>query len=170
MADALCALSVREYQCGRLPRNNREPRHAVANAQRRSDRMDRSAGCGVHQTSAPDLQTRCCVPHLEPEERHAAVLPRARSRFGLSATSGLKTFIPIFIPCQPLGYCAPYLTEIRSGQIRGTDSCFVCNPLVLNSPTRRHLHRKIIELACKFSSVNRRVAGSSPPREAGSLR
>ena len=102
MADALCALSVREYQCGRLPRNNREPRHAVANAQRRSDRMDRSAGCGVHQTSGPDLQTRCWVPHLEPEQRHAAVLPRARSRFGLSATSGLKTFIPIFIPCQPL--------------------------------------------------------------------
>jgi hypothetical protein len=49
------------------------------------------------------------------------------------------------------------LTEIRLGQIRGTDSCFVCNPLILNSSKRCHLRRKVVELPSAPSSVNRRV-------------
>ena len=48
------------------------------------------------------------------------------------------------------------------GQIRVTDSCFVCNPLVLNSPERRHPRRKMVELVGEFSFFDRRVAGSSP--------
>ena len=34
----------------------------------------------------------------------------------------------------PTKHSDPYLTEIRSGQIRVTDPCSVCNPLVLSSP------------------------------------
>src|SRR5215469_15831199 len=60
----------------------------------------------------------------------------------------------------------PYLTEIRSGQIRVTDSWPACNPLILNSSERRHLHRKIVELAREFSSVSRRVASSNLARGA----
>jgi hypothetical protein len=54
----------------------------------------------------------------------------------------------------------PYLTQIRPGQVRVTDSCSARNPLILNSAERRHLRRKVVELASEFSSVNRRVVGS----------
>ena len=62
-------------------------------------------------------------------------------------------------------YRDPHLTQIRPGQIRVTDSCSAFNSLILNSSERRHLRRKVVDLASEFSSVNRRVVGSSPPEE-----
>lgn len=68
----------------------------------------------------------------------------------------------------------PYSIEIRLGQIRITDSCSACNPPVLNNPERRHLHRKIVELASSVliaEGLQVRVAAwASQQREAARRR